>query len=268
MSLYDHEFQNKRKSWFLICSPTPSLSVSAEPQVPQQGKEATLRCEVNGPNPVTQVQWTKPDGSAHTEGPGSGSAHLKSVSSSDKGTWKCSFSFGGETYNQDLYVTVEGEHVTSARATIKKQTYAAPTASCDILYFGCQCLLLLQHHQQSAAEKQGAIISPAMKVRTHVIILACQLFEVILEWGIFCTVTCHYLCSLVVTVCFQPGGTVQPNHWSPMLLGLSWYLWVAIGVGCLFVVVLLILVICFFRRNRRKKVSKGNHLGESLRATL
>lgn len=101
----------------------PSLSVWASPsRVLQQGSEATLHCEVKGPNPETQVQWTKPDGSAHTEG--SGSVHLKSVSSSDAGTWKCSFSNGGQTaHSESLGITVKGEHVTSvARATIKKQT--------------------------------------------------------------------------------------------------------------------------------------------------
>lgn len=118
MSLYDHEFQDKRKSWSLICPPTPSLSVWATPShVLLQGSEATLHCEVSGPDPQAQAQWTKPDGNTL----GSGLAQLKPVSSSDAGTWKCSFSSGKETYNRNLDVTVKGEHVTSARATVKKK---------------------------------------------------------------------------------------------------------------------------------------------------
>lgn len=113
----------------LICSPTPSLSVRASPsQVLEQGSEATLHCEVNGPNPETQVHWIKPDGNTHTEG--SGSVHLKSVSSSDAGTWKCTFSDGGQMHSESLDITVKSEHVTSARATIKKTKH----------------MQLLQHH--------------------------------------------------------------------------------------------------------------------------
>lgn len=38
-----------------------------------------------------------------------------------------------------------------------------------------------------------------------------------------------------------------------LLLGLSWWMWVIVGVGCLVVVLLLVLVICLYKRIKRKK---------------
>uniref|UniRef100_A0A3Q3XE79 Ig-like domain-containing protein n=1 Tax=Mola mola TaxID=94237 RepID=A0A3Q3XE79_MOLML len=48
----------------------------------------------------------------------------------------------------------------------------------------------------------------------------------------------------------------------PLLLGLSWWMWVIIGVGCLVVVLLMVIIICLYRRIKRKRVSKENHRGE------
>ena len=48
----------------------------------------------------------------------------------------------------------------------------------------------------------------------------------------------------------------------PLLLGLSWWLWVVIGVGCLVVAVLMGFVICLWKRIQRKKVSRqSSHKG-------
>lgn len=55
----------------------------------------------------------------------------------------------------------------------------------------------------------------------------------------------------------QPGVTNSPF----LQLGLSWWMWVVIGVGCLLVVVLMVVIICLCKRIKRKKVSKENHLG-------
>lgn len=238
----------------MIMNSTPSLSVWASPSHDlQQGNEATLHCEVNGPDQQTQVQWIKPDGSAHTEP--SGLVQLKSVSISDAGTWKCSFSYGGETYNQNLDITVKGEHVTSTRArTIKKQT----VASCDILYF-----LAVSASSYDTTISQPGGIRGRQKSRQWRWVsrwwrLRVSCLSSSLTWGLFSTIARHFFC-------FFPPVDIPVSHPTQhpppgRLLGLMWWMWVAIGAGCLVVVVLLILVICFFRRNRRKKVSRGNHL--------
>uniref|UniRef100_H3C1D8 Ig-like domain-containing protein n=1 Tax=Tetraodon nigroviridis TaxID=99883 RepID=H3C1D8_TETNG len=47
------------------------------------------------------------------------------------------------------------------------------------------------------------------------------------------------------------GRPVGPSP-SP-LLGLSWWMWVVIGVGCLIVLVLVVFIICLYKRIQRKK---------------
>ena len=58
----------------------------------------------------------------------------------------------------------------------------------------------------------------------------------------------------------QPGDTKSPPK-ADLVLGLSWWMWVIVGVGCLVVVLLLVVVICLYKRIKRKKVNKGNHPG-------
>ncbi|XP_035528572.1 CD4-2 molecule, tandem duplicate 2 [Morone saxatilis] len=52
----------------------------------------------------------------------------------------------------------------------------------------------------------------------------------------------------------QPGGThpKSPSD-APLILGLSWWMWVIIGVGCLVVILLMVFVICLCKRIKRKK---------------
>ncbi|CAF97820.1 unnamed protein product [Tetraodon nigroviridis] len=51
--------------------------------------------------------------------------------------------------------------------------------------------------------------------------------------------------------CGPNGRPVGPSP-SP-LLGLSWWMWVVIGVGCLIVLVLVVFIICLYKRIQRKK---------------
>lgn len=51
----------------------------------------------------------------------------------------------------------------------------------------------------------------------------------------------------------QPGVT-HPKLNNSLLLGLSWWMWVAIGVGCLFVLLLIVLIVVLCERNKRRKV--------------
>ncbi|KAI3361155.1 hypothetical protein L3Q82_013359 [Scortum barcoo] len=61
----------------------------------------------------------------------------------------------------------------------------------------------------------------------------------------------------------QPGVTDPPSG-AAQLLGFSWWVWVAGGVGCLVVVLLMVCVIILCKRIKRRKVSKrksGNYPG-------
>uniref|UniRef100_A0A3B3TNS4 T-cell surface glycoprotein CD4-like n=1 Tax=Poecilia latipinna TaxID=48699 RepID=A0A3B3TNS4_9TELE len=51
----------------------------------------------------------------------------------------------------------------------------------------------------------------------------------------------------------QPGGVRGPED-PMMLLGLVWWIWVAIGAGSLVVIILVIVIIVMHKRNKRKKV--------------
>uniref|UniRef100_A0A3P9PA04 Uncharacterized LOC103477974 n=1 Tax=Poecilia reticulata TaxID=8081 RepID=A0A3P9PA04_POERE len=51
----------------------------------------------------------------------------------------------------------------------------------------------------------------------------------------------------------QPGGVRGPED-PMMLLGLVWWIWVAIGAGGLVVIILIIVIIVMHKRNKRKKV--------------
>lgn len=66
----------------------------------------------------------------------------------------------------------------------------------------------------------------------------------------------------------QPGdsqpGNVQPPPEAALLLGLIWWVWVAIGVGCLVVVLLMVFVIVLCKRIKRRKVSQDNKPGNLL----
>ncbi|KAM9353283.1 CD4-2 molecule, tandem duplicate 1 [Symphorus nematophorus] len=50
-----------------------------------------------------------------------------------------------------------------------------------------------------------------------------------------------------------PKCVTIPPPKADRLLGLSWWLWVIVGVGCLVAVLLLVVVICFYKRIKRKK---------------
>lgn len=62
----------------------------------------------------------------------------------------------------------------------------------------------------------------------------------------------------------QPGTPTRPR----LLLGLVWWMWIAIGAGFTVVVFLMILVICLCKRIKRKKVSKRKSSRESSYVTL
>ena len=58
----------------------------------------------------------------------------------------------------------------------------------------------------------------------------------------------------------SPGNTPE----GALLLGLSWWVWLAIGVGCLVVVLLMVFVIVMCKRIKRRKVSQDNKPGNLL----
>lgn len=51
--------------------------------------------------------------------------------------------------------------------------------------------------------------------------------------------------------CDEPGD-------QPHLLGLIWWVWVAIGAGSLVVIILIIVVVVMYKRNKRRKVNIQN----------
>lgn len=86
-----------------VCFPPPS--VSADPSVElHPGSKVTLQCEVNGLSPSSTIQWQRPDGSS-LAGP---SQTVEPVALSDAGTWACTFTYGGQTYTQNLPIKVKG----------------------------------------------------------------------------------------------------------------------------------------------------------------
>lgn len=58
--------------------------------------------------------------------------------------------------------------------------------------------------------------------------------------------------------CPQPGITDQENRNDLQLLGLSWWVWLSIGIGCLVVILLIVLVIILCKRIKRRKVREEN----------
>ncbi len=68
----------------------------------------------------------------------------------------------------------------------------------------------------------------------------------------------HFLPPSVLVA--RPGVTNLPSD-AALLLGLSWWMWVIIGVGGLIVVLLMVLVICLCKKVRRRKVSVKDHSG-------
>lgn len=95
---------------------SPSVSVSASPSADLQlGSEATLQCQVKGLMPDYAVQWKRPGGSPHTT---SQVVQLKSVARSDAGTWQCTFSHDGVTYNENLDIKVTSKTLTSTKVLV------------------------------------------------------------------------------------------------------------------------------------------------------
>ncbi|XP_071372700.1 leukocyte immunoglobulin-like receptor subfamily B member 1 [Centroberyx affinis] len=85
---------------------TVSVSPSADLQL---GGEATLQCQVKGPDPEFTVEWEKPDGGSGVPSP----VHLNPVANTDAGTWRCKFSWHGEPYEETLDVKVKEPEPTS-----------------------------------------------------------------------------------------------------------------------------------------------------------
>ncbi|XP_051262117.1 CD4-2 molecule, tandem duplicate 2 [Dicentrarchus labrax] len=90
------------------------VSVSASPSGSLQvGSEATLQCQVKGLDSQPEVQWRRPDKSAH-------SGSLKPVASSDAGTWQCTISHDGTIHTEDLEIKVT-EPTTTKPAPVPSQ---------------------------------------------------------------------------------------------------------------------------------------------------
>ena len=70
------------------------------------------------------------------------------------------------------------------------------------------------------------------------------------------------LSAMVYFLSAQPGGPPPKSNDVLGPLGLSWWMWVAVGVGGLVVVFLMVLVIALCRRIKRRKVSKDNYPGD------
>ncbi|XP_028984820.1 CD4-2 molecule, tandem duplicate 2 isoform X2 [Betta splendens] len=82
------------------------VSVSASPtDEVELGTSVTLQCRVNGQSPGSTVQWMRPDGTT-AAGTESGTVELRSVASSDAGTWKCVINPDGLTVDLKLKVKV------------------------------------------------------------------------------------------------------------------------------------------------------------------
>ncbi len=102
-----------------------SVSVSAGSSgVFKLGGEGTLQCLVTGLSPGTEVTWERPDGSKRGS---STTVQLNPVASSDAGTWKCSFSHGGETYHESLEIKVKGRTLASKSLCMVFATINAPS---------------------------------------------------------------------------------------------------------------------------------------------
>ncbi|KAM9852460.1 uncharacterized protein ACBR49_005528 isoform 1-T1 [Aulostomus maculatus] len=73
------------------------------------GSEATLQCQVTGLKSGSTVKWRRPDGIdvSHT-------VQLKPVTVSHAGMWVCTFSHAGETYSENLNVSVKELSPTSS----------------------------------------------------------------------------------------------------------------------------------------------------------
>lgn len=96
------------------CSRLLSLSVSVSVSASssddfQLGSKVTLQCKVKGLNSVPAVQWLRPDGSPHT------GSEMVLKSESDSGIWKCTFSYEGETYSENLDIQVKGGTLPSTK---------------------------------------------------------------------------------------------------------------------------------------------------------
>ncbi|XP_036930936.1 CD4-2 molecule, tandem duplicate 2 [Acanthopagrus latus] len=154
------------------------VSVSADPSVElHPGSKVTLQCEVNGLSPSSTIQWQRPDGSS-LAGP---SQTVEPVALSDAGTWACTFTYGGQTYTQNLPIKVK-EPVTTTTPPLV-----------------------------SSKNSKNDPKNPE-----------------------------------------TPSTSDLPNA-AGQLLGLSWWMWVVIGVGCLVVVLLMVLVIVLCKRIKRRK---------------
>lgn len=192
---------------------------------------------MKGPIPEPEVQWRKPDGSVHS---GSKVAHLESVAHSDAGAWNCTFSYDGKPYSERLDISVTGgslpfaEHLQQGPQRLKTPCFAFRTRTCD-----------------SPGGQQGADLQRLWVLLPFV-------------WQGRLSPGCVLNCPLA-----GAGGASTPPVPPPplLLLGLSWWLWVVIGVGCLIVVVLMFFVIYLCKRIQRKKVS-GQSSREALRIQI
>ncbi|XP_028984821.1 CD4-2 molecule, tandem duplicate 2 isoform X3 [Betta splendens] len=95
------------------------VSVSASPtDEVELGTSVTLQCRVNGQSPGSTVQWMRPDGTT-AAGTESGTVELRSVASSDAGTWKCVINPDGLTVDLKLKVKVLGAVIyTTAQSSV------------------------------------------------------------------------------------------------------------------------------------------------------
>uniref|UniRef100_A0A8C6KJM5 Ig-like domain-containing protein n=1 Tax=Nothobranchius furzeri TaxID=105023 RepID=A0A8C6KJM5_NOTFU len=70
--------------------------------------------------------------------------------------------------------------------------------------------------------------------------------------------------SKTLMISVKAGSTNhQPPSGGMTLLGLIWWVWVAVGVGSLVVIILIIVVIVMMRRIRRRKVIEENQSGKT-----
>ncbi|XP_068614784.1 opioid-binding protein/cell adhesion molecule-like [Brachionichthys hirsutus] len=86
------------------------------------GSKATLRCEVKGLMEGSTVQWKNPFGSPHT------GAELNPVTRSHHGSWNCTFSHNGVTYNERLVVKVTGPAPKTPSPNLSESSDDTPNA--------------------------------------------------------------------------------------------------------------------------------------------
>ncbi|KAG5856253.1 hypothetical protein ANANG_G00006080 [Anguilla anguilla] len=243
------------------------ISVSSSPASPLlQGTQAELRCQVSG-GPKVKPSWLRPDG-ARVKTSEAGSFTLQSVDVADGGKWACQLKPESKI---DLPITARGSPSSSAASSPRAGWWArsASRRGWERLSPNPARLLSLEKRADGqllwnstgargsglhfSQEKLDGNLSVTLKKVTVQQSGKYQCFLKFKDRG-------NVAAQVSLEVKGQSdetnhgGGTIgdQPNS-KGVFLGLSLWVWLAIGVGCLVLIVLIIITVLLSQRNKRMK---------------